>query len=437
MRELVLPDGRIKVREGEGLIRARGLSYATAARFQPPVPVPPWSGVREALQPGPLSPQDEVALQGFSSKPCPGAGYREDCLHVAVTAPVPDGRKRPVLVWIHGGGFTGGGADTPNHDPADLVREGDVIVVSINYRLGVLGFLGIPAVSPANLGLLDQIAGLRWVQRNISGFGGDAGNVTVFGESAGAYAITDLMVADGADGLFRRAIVQSPPLGLKSRRAAMTKAFAAGILAHVRHPATASLKELLAAQSHVSTTLIRFGLKSGMALAPEVGHPPLPSQTEMGRRLRAVAPKIDVIIGYTIHEGALFIRENIAVNRISELPRFGDRAYEVIRDHVTRRAFSAAIRRFASQYAAAGGRIALYRFDWDKAPYGACHAIDIPFLLGNPESWRVIDWLDGVDWKDIGARGRSVRKIWTAFARDGSIRDDPSHTLRWLVRPEG
>ena len=193
----------------------RGIPYAAAPvgnlRWRAPQPPPAWEGVRSAAAFGPMSPQPRTAATEALGLP-----MSEDCLHLNVwTATPPAGPARPVLVWIYGGGFQEGTAADPLFDGENLARKG-VVVVTFNYRLGILGFLATPELSAesghdasGNYGLLDCIAALRWVQRNIAAFGGDPGRVTVAGQSAGAGTVNFLAMSPLAAGLFHRAIAQS------------------------------------------------------------------------------------------------------------------------------------------------------------------------------------------------------------------------------------
>jgi para-nitrobenzyl esterase len=172
-------------------------------RFSAPSPPATWSTVRDATRAGPICPQASL----------PGAGRQsEDCLNLNVYAPsdAASNHPRPVMVWLYGGGFSGG--DNVTYDPSRLAQRRGVIVVSPNYRVGAFGFLAHPALrgpGEGAYGLLDQQAALRWVARNIAGFGGDPGNVTLFGESAGGWSVCYQLAAPGARGLFQRAIIQS------------------------------------------------------------------------------------------------------------------------------------------------------------------------------------------------------------------------------------
>jgi para-nitrobenzyl esterase len=180
-------------------------------RWQPPRPAASWEGVRQATEFGPRCLQGPIfGDMVFRDQPS------EDCLYLNVWTPARTASDRlPVMVWIHGGGFQAGSASEPRQDGEALARKG-VVLVGINYRLGVFGFLAHPGLTreagrnaSGNYGLLDQVAALRWVQENIAAFGGDPGNVTIFGESAGWFAVSALMASPLAKGLFHRAIGQS------------------------------------------------------------------------------------------------------------------------------------------------------------------------------------------------------------------------------------
>jgi len=200
-----------------GLAVFRGLPFARPPvgplRFQPPEPPEPWSGVRDASRFGPAAAQNGALVGPLMSLGIDRTG--EDCLYLNVWTPRPDRGRRPVLVWIHGGAFVLGSGSQTLYNGSTLARRGDVVVVTINYRLGVLGFLrardrfGGRLPATGNEGLLDQIAALEWVRDEIRAFGGDPDNVTIFGESAGAMSCATLLGLPRARGLFRRAILQS------------------------------------------------------------------------------------------------------------------------------------------------------------------------------------------------------------------------------------
>lgn len=216
--------GKVRGFTSRGIQTFKGIPYAAtteaAARFLPPTRPAPWAGVRSSLYYGPVCPQgprsswanDENAFMFHWDDGIPG----EDCLRINLWTPgLNDNRKRPVMVWIHGGGFTSGsGQEQPGYDGENLSRRGNVVVVSLNHRLGPLGYLNLAEygqkyASSANAGMLDLVMALEWVRDNIGNFGGDPGNVTIFGQSGGGSKVSTLMAMPAAKGLFHRAIVQS------------------------------------------------------------------------------------------------------------------------------------------------------------------------------------------------------------------------------------
>ncbi len=203
------------VRTDKGLVRGvadarsrvfQGIPFAAPPigqlRWQLPQPTTPWSGVRDASKPGSVCAQLDSSGEKLLDR------SSEDCLYLNVTTPRAAGKPRPVMVWVHGGGWAGGNGNY--YDARWLSQTGDVVVVTINYRLGTLGFLGYPGLPDSGTyGLADQQAALRWVQTNARAFGGDPGNVTLFGESAGGVATCAQLASPGAAGLFHRAIIES------------------------------------------------------------------------------------------------------------------------------------------------------------------------------------------------------------------------------------
>ena len=198
--------GRLRGREHGGVLAFRGIPYAAPPvgrmRFRPPEPPAPWAGVRDARASGPGASQLGSRRGAVFTRIAGAVATSEDCLTLDVLTPGADGARRPVLVWLHGGAFVMGAGSALVYGGERLARRGDAVVVTLNYRLGALGWLSLGDVAPgtgfaANLGLRDQIAALEWVQANIAAFGGDPANVTVFGESAGAMSVGALLGAPG------------------------------------------------------------------------------------------------------------------------------------------------------------------------------------------------------------------------------------------------
>ena len=208
--------GRVKGAVNNGVAAFKGIPFAAppvgALRWKAPQPAPRWTGVREAVEFGPRCMQGNI----FDDMVFRDKGPSEDCLYLNVWTTAASAKARlPVMVWVYGGGFAAGAASEPRQDGENLARKG-VVVVSMNYRLNVFGFFSHAELakesghdSSGNYGLLDQVAALEWVHKNIAGFGGDPANVTIFGESAGSFSVSALMASPLAQGLFQRAIGES------------------------------------------------------------------------------------------------------------------------------------------------------------------------------------------------------------------------------------
>jgi para-nitrobenzyl esterase len=226
--------GPVKGESEKGVFVFRGVRYAAPPigplRFRPPVPPSAWTEVRSALDFAPACPQ----LVEIDPTENNNSVMAEDCLAVNVWTPGADDKKRPVMVWIHGGGFIEGSTRNTWYDGARLAGRGDVVVVTVQYRIGALGFLDVSDIGgqdfaqSGNVGLLDQIAALRWVKENSAAFGGHPDNVTLFGQSAGAGSAGMLMVIPAARGLFQKAIMESgtpKELGDKPRAIEVSRAY--------------------------------------------------------------------------------------------------------------------------------------------------------------------------------------------------------------------
>ena len=218
---VTIQTGKVQGFVHNGIYTYRGIPYATAERFQPPQPVESWDTTRTALMYGNICPQvADNPLQNFMFSG-PHLNQSDDCLNLNIWTPsISDGQKRPVMVWLHGGGFSGGSSiESYAYDGENLSRTGDVVVISVNHRLNVMGHLdlsdyGDQYANSANSGVMDLVAALQWVKANAAAFGGDADNVTIFGESGGGAKVLTLMGTPAAKGLFHKGIVQSGAVGV-------------------------------------------------------------------------------------------------------------------------------------------------------------------------------------------------------------------------------
>jgi len=428
-------------------------------RFRPPVAPAPWGGVRPATSFGAAAPQIVMAAGSFL-RPLIGAsaeGQSQDCLTLNVWTPAADAAKRPVLVWIHGGAFVLGTGASGLYHGASTAQRGDVVVVTLNYRLGVLGFLNHPELRERglapNLGVLDQIRALEWVRENIEAFGGDPDNVTVFGESAGGMSVGTLLATPRAEGLFHRAILQSGALHhvaseAHAARVAEYLLDALGLTPEdaeaVRH---ARVSELVRAQQQAA---LRAGFGEGsLPWSPSVDDDLLP-RTGVEALAKGAVARVPVLVGSNRDEWRLFTLFDPRTRRLDaaglrgRLARMlGDedaaqaaldlyaetgradarrplRVWEAIQGD---RVFHHPAQRAADALSAAGLPTWRYLFSW-RPPLlgervGACHGLELPFVFG---SIRSLPWLRRSLGLSPGARqlSRAMQDAWIHFARDGT-----------------
>jgi para-nitrobenzyl esterase len=447
--------GDVRGVERDGVWAYRGIPYAAPptgeGRFRPPAPPEGWSGLRDATRFGPMAPQGVGPLEamlGATRFP-----QSEDCLSLNVATPAADDAGRPVLVWIHGGGFQTGSGSIPWYHGTALARRADVVVVSINYRLGALGFthLGDDHPGSGNLGLLDQVAALQWVQDNIENFGGDPGNVTIFGESAGGMSVAVLLGTPAARGLFHRGIAQSGACqALADADAAdATAARLAAELGGVDALLTAPVEDIVAAQSRVAAS-VRFSLGAGQVLpfTPVLDGDVLPVHPLDAIRGGSAAD-IDLVAGTNAHEFTLFTvaagvtdttdeRLARAVERIA-----GDRTPEVLAAY---RAMEPGASPFdllvsmstdvvfrlpcedllaAHAAGAAGASTRSYLFTFESPAFEgrlrSTHALEIPFVFGIVDRPGTELFVGEVD-DAVRGLGDACADAWTSFATDGDPR---------------
>lgn len=434
-----------------------GIPYAAPPvgprRLRPPQPPASWAGEREAAEAGPVAPQ----RQGPLERAFGGYGKMdEDCLTVNVWTPGPDPTAlRPVMVWVHGGSFTTGAGAIPWYDGSRLAARGDVVVVTLNYRLGALGFLhlgdlgGEAWAGSGNTGLLDQVAALRWVQANAAAFGGDPERVTVFGESAGAMSIAGLLAMPEAAGLFYRAILQSGA-GNFVQDQATAAALAVDVLDDLGVPhddlgrlAEVPVEAVLGAQATAGGR--RGGV--GLAFMPVVDGATLPAGPEAALASGAAAG-VPVLVGTNRDEMRLFAAvapdafacedDAAVVGHVAAIPEVGDQAAMAIVTAYRRRwpelsptdlhvaihtdhAFRRPAERLAGLQADAGAGAWTYLFTWASPILGgflgSYHGLEIPFVfdnLGRPG----IEMLTG-GGRHLQPLADQMADAWLAFARHG------------------
>lgn len=418
-----LPVGPIKANiVDDSLVHARGIPYAKAQRFETPQPTEIWIETLDCTERAPICPQLPSRLESVMGPLTKGHSLSEDCLRVSIVGP-RDVTNAPVMVWLHGGAYISGGGDLDCYQPIDLAKRG-IVCVNITYRLGVFGYLQLEGIAPANLGLLDQRAALQWIQNNISAFGGNPANVTMVGQSAGADSIICLMASKNTKGLFHRAILLSPPLGeLKERTptAPMLTRRAEQLL--TKDPREMSIDELLGVQKQLLMNPVRTQV---MLFAPALGYSPLPPEQDFDRIVSEAAKYIPILIGWTGHDGRPFA-SMMGPQSLLKLPVIGPYVEAVGTWYITQSYFKWPSQRFHQQILQVGGTSTSYSFGWAGTDnsLGACHCIDIPFVLGTRESWKTAPMLAGEDTEEqLDRLGSSLKDLWVKFANGRRLKED-------------
>ncbi|HEX8008373.1 MAG TPA: carboxylesterase family protein [Trebonia sp.] len=447
--EVRISSGRIRGRAQNGMAVFRGIPFAEPPlgprRFRAPRPPAPWDGVRDVTSFGPQAPQALPLGTPQHAEPDDG-----EWLTVNVWTPDLAASGLPVLLWIHGGAYISGSAAAPAYDGEKFARAGTVLV-SCNYRLGFEGFALVPG-APANRGLLDQVAALRWVQENIAAFGGDPGNVTVFGESAGAGSVAALLTMGAADGLVRRAIAQSvsgtffgPDLAAEVTRVIAAEA---GVKVDYEELAATDPMHLVNASAEV-TARLRELLQLGPVASTFTPYSPVVDGEVLPRSpwralLSGAARNVELLTGHNRDEYRLFTAMGDRFGKITEadaaaaLDTFapgpdGAAAYrkaypgaspEQLHELVNSDwLFRMPTLHLAQAHAMSGGTTFLYELRI-AAPagggvYGACHALDLPLVFGTETQGIGLQFTGGHAPADFVALGEVMRGEWVRFAACG------------------
>jgi len=449
--------GKLQGYIDKGIEVYKGIPYAEPPigdlRFNAPEPKKSWSGILEAIKFSSDAPQPPSP---FTPQPTPSQS-EEDCLTLNIWTPSVDDNKRPVMFWIHGGSYKTGGAN--RYDGIPLTKRGDVVVVIINYRLGPLGFLYLPDAPnvSANVGLLDQIAALKWVKENIMNFGGDPENVTVFGESAGAGAICNLIGMPAAKGLFNRMIPQSgstSPLGYQKGRAIATTQRLFSLLEieknDIDNLRKISAEEIIKAQVKMDEQVLEAGTVFALGYSPLIDKSTLPNHP-LKSILDGETKNIEVLHGTNRDEMRLwelwypgvensehlFKRFNLLMKPIGQSE---DKVREIVDIYSENRKnpneiFNAILTdmffrvpsiRLAEMQSKIQPDTYMYMFTYPspirKGSLGSVHAIEIPFVFGTLDMARNFE-IFPVSNKETEKLSAKMMDSWISFAKSGN----PNH----------
>jgi para-nitrobenzyl esterase len=459
--------GRVEGETYRGAHVFRGIPYAAppvgALRFRPPRPPALWSGTRDATRFQRAAPQASPVLRLVGRLIGGGAGEAEDCLYLNVWTSGVDGRRRAVMVWLHGGAFVMGSGSSPLYSGRGLARRGDVVVVTLNYRLGALGALNLRALRPGdagasgNQGLQDQIAALEWVRDNIAEFGGDPEKVTVFGESAGAMSVGTLLGAPRAQGLFHRAILQSGAahnVSSQENAAEIAELFLHELGVSARDDDALSRVPLSAILDAQSSVAIARSMRQGiLAWQPSVDGDVLPARALEGIA-KGVSKSVPVLIGTNADEWNLFLIGDREGRRLdpARLRRRLERALPGV-DATGRARAEAALEAYLRARSQRGrdpcvrlwaafqtdrifhypatclaelqlahqASVFAYLFGFAPPIIGACHGLELPFVFGTlraPLLRPILGWSPTAQ-----ALARTMQDAWIAMARTGN----PAH----------
>jgi len=454
--------GRLRGRDVNGIKTFKGIAYggstAGKQRFMPPSKPTPWTGVRDALEFGTVAPQtvgdtsEYGRMIGWDNHP---GGMGEDCLVLNVWTPALDGRKRAVMVSIHGGGFTSGSGSTPGYNGKSLARFGDVVVVTVNHRLGALGYLhlgdlaGSEFAQSGAVGMLDLTAALEWVRDNIDRFGGDPDTVMVWGQSGGGAKTSTLLAMPSAKGLFRRAAVQSGSALLLMKRDVASE-MAERLLgkldldkSKLAELQALPFDRLIAAQTSVARETRTMGFAPVVDGDAIPRHPFDPTAPE-------ITADVPLIVGTTLDDAAMVGRFDIDDAGVKDLLRkrrrsaqHVDRIFELYRRHYpetspflllakmqTDRGGRRSATTMAERKAALGRAPAyLYLFTWPSpalgGKFGAVHGVDVG-LAFNSAGGAIAG-----NTPEARALAGRFAAAWVAFAKTGD--PNTSEIPRWPV----
>jgi len=437
--------GKIRGRVLNKVNAFQGIPYGGptngANRFMPPSRPKPWTNVLDTVEWGPEAPQGPHTEIPEVAATIPKTGISEDCLRLNVwTRNLDRNAKRPVMVWLHGGGFTSGNGSYTMYNGANMARQHDVVMLSVNHRLNAFGFLYLPEIGASNAGILDVVAALEWVRDNIANFGGDPNNVTIMGQSGGAGKVSTLMAMPSAKGLFHRAIIQSGANLAGITKSDATKTSEA-LMSKLGVKTSAEL------QKTPMEALIQATLNTqGLALGPVVDEKTLPG-APFDPTAPAISADIPVLIGTTEYEITFFPNTSYDPLNDAALRTSFKQATRAVNDADVEKLvetykkgrpgltnldyslilasdnFRARVITQAERKAVQKAPVYLYYFTWQspvrEGKLKSFHTLEIPFVLANVDEAKT---MTGTAQNRVALQDR-MSTAWAAFAKSGN----PNH----------
>ncbi|MFC7560420.1 carboxylesterase family protein [Paenibacillus farraposensis] len=423
--------GKLVGTEEKGTLAFYDIPYgADKGRFMKVGEPLKWNGIRDATKPGPIFPQLNNRLASVMGTKKEEHNQSEDAFRLNIWTKGTD-EKRPVVFWIHGGGFLTGGGSLPWYNGSQLAANGDVVVVTVNYRLGTLGNLFLPGISEGNLALKDLIAALYWVRKNIECFGGDPDQITVAGQSAGAWYSVALMACEEVKGMFNRTALFSLPGGVnplnKNESIELSHLILENLSIDERDKdklVDVPVEQILAAQGEVAKEIQRrtqelipttfFPIIDGILLKGNI----------ISEAVRISGSKVNVMAGLTAEENAAFLHHTSLKHE--------DNYLEIV-ESSSNALFKFPTYDLMTDLNDVDSNTYVFNFNYQSPkPYIlACHCMDLPFVFGNFDKWENAPMLEGVNREEAQSLSNQIQEYFLSFIKNGT----PNHenSLDWPI----